>query len=263
MVRVHFNSGADGLPQSACGMVAVETVTDWSGVTCRLCAKRQPAPEPEEPPFVAGPAVPVVPAAGMSQGDLRAVHRSIAGEDGVERTRTVRAWLDAWAESVDAGVHRMSSPSSPVRFERGAMRDGATVGRVTIAMSTREDVLIVEQAIERAFKEDRSYGGPVLPAWAQRVAFDLRVCGKRVRRGRRGDAVVRVACDAEETAEYLRRRLGLDPDGVTARHVFLIVRRGIDAVTAMLDRRGLIPVAPSQPAQAWDPRRKLVTRGGQ
>lgn len=271
MSRMHWNAGQVsgqrdedrveayrtlcGRPFERAAIVTLER----GAVTCKACARmldRAAPPEAEPETFDAEP-YPARRGPQLTQRELRIVERSKAGDDGWRDGAwgTVHGALEAWAQAVDAGALQLGSTSDPARFERGAPRGGCVRPQVTAAMSALEHVADVERALARAFVAPRvfaartvkrvdgsevSYAAVVLDVAAQRAILEHRVCGRRVRRGRRGDAIVRVACPAEDLAEQVSRSLGLDLETVTAHQIGRVVREGLDRVEAQLHARGVV-----------------------
>lgn len=251
--RIHLDAGGD-TRIGVCGVMGRVTSTA-SAVTCRLCLARIPVPAWEVPP--AEPAR--YGARELSRADEIVVRRSMAGVDHQRREGWVdaRAAICAWAEAHDAGSLLMTSSSSTDRF--GSRARGAARGSETAAMAATAHVARVASALETAYADTLVAGEVRLVPLAQRAILEMRVAGRAIRRGLRRDCVVRVECSAEETAEHLAAITG---QPVTARHVALVVRHGLDAVDATLRARGLLFGRPrgerSEPAAEWTPRARRV-----
>lgn len=225
-----------------------------AAVTCRLCLSRVPVEPWTAPP--PGPAH--VGARELSVADARVVERSRGGVDHDRREGWVdaRAAICAWAEAHDAGTTLLSSSSDGERF--GGATPQQSRGGETAAMAQAASVVAVARALDGAYTETLVLGEVRLVPLAQRTILETRVAGRPIRRGLRRDCVVRVECSAEETAEQIATVTG---QPVTARHVAIVVRAGLDAVDRALRERARpllwgAPRGKAEPAAEWRPRRK-------
>lgn len=231
-------------------------------VTCKAClkllAKRDAAePAPVIPEAFDPTPYHPAPAQQLTQRELRIIERSEHGDDAWRDGGwgTVLGALSDWSHAVDAGVLQLASSSDPARFGRGAVRGGSGSARVTAAMSAIEHVVDVERGLAQAYEREYVVAARTLthedgtetryPEFAlaprmQRSLLEHRVCGRPIRRGLRGDAIVRVECPAEDLAIEATRALGLELGAVTAHHVGRVVRHGLDRVEAYLHARGVV-----------------------
>ena len=218
-------------------------VTDvHADVTCRLCLARFPALAPHEvaPEAYGVEAAAVVGTREVPAVGLRAVERSIAGDDDCGPRARFRGWAQLHEHCA-----RVRDDGSPVRSTSDPGRFGAraqTSGSAVRLPSGRDDVIEVERVLARATahgaRDPRGGTRDRLSSSMTLAVYLLRCEGRplveRIAADRKGLVVRRVELSADQVAE----RLG---DGWTAHHVGLLVRAVRAVAGPMLEAKGILP----------------------
>lgn len=226
--------------EAACGQSRVETTPIRTQVTCGACLLLA-APEVETWPV--GEEREVERGAyALTPREAKLVSQSVAGDDGggeEYRWRSLGAAMRQYARVIDDGTPIRSSfrAESPVQGSSGTSRAGG-----------RDEIVLVEVGIEKAFTTDRVFRGTVVTARQQRAVFEALEFGRveitRIAPGRKGTKKERVGVTATEVAEvYFGGAL-------TAHEVGMIVRDGRRRVRAHLESRGALPERQTSEARA-------------
>lgn len=213
-----------------CGASRVETTMLRGDVTCRVCRSLMPeddgVPIGEERVVERG-------AHELTVREARIVQRSLHGDDSDGprcRWSSLEAAEEQYVRIVDDGTPIRSSFRAEVPVQGGSPMSRS---------SGREEVIVMDQALEQAFTQPRTFRDVTLSPADQRRIYELVRFGRveiaRTAPGRKGTIKRRTQATATEVAECdLGGRL-------TAHEVGLVVRAGRRAMRDYLETRDELP----------------------